>query len=73
MPAASRRSFLNIPATFASINWEMRAVMGDHGPTVLVCAHMDEVGMIVTGIEDNGFLRIWQMGGIDRAFCRGAR
>ena len=31
----------------------VRAEMGSVGPTVLVCAHMDEVGMIVTGIEDN--------------------
>ena len=50
----------------------VRAVMGDHGPTVLVCAHMDEVGMIVTGIEDNGFLRIWQMGGIDPRILPGS-
>lgn len=50
----------------------VRAVMGDHGPTVLVCAHMDEVGMIVTGIEDNGFLRIWQMGGINPRILPGS-
>ena len=50
----------------------VRAVMGDHGPTVLVCAHMDEVGLIVTGIEDNGFLRIWQMGGIDPRILPGS-
>lgn len=43
----------------------VRAEMGDCGPTVLVCAHMDEIGMIITGIEDNGFLRFWQIGGID--------
>lgn len=50
----------------------VRAVMGDHGPTVLVCAHMDEIGMIVTGIEDNGFLRFWQIGGIDPRILPGS-
>ncbi|MDR2515247.1 MAG: M20/M25/M40 family metallo-hydrolase [Christensenellaceae bacterium] len=41
------------------------AQMGEEGPSVLVCAHMDEIGLIVTDIEENGFLRFWQVGGID--------
>ena len=28
------------------------------GPTLLVMAHMDEVGMMVTEIEENGMLRL---------------
>ena len=28
------------------------------GPTLLVMAHMDEVGMMVTDIEENGMLRL---------------
>jgi endoglucanase len=33
--------------------------------TVLVTAHYDEIGLIVTGIEDSGFLRFAAAGGID--------
>lgn len=35
------------------------------GPRLLVCAHMDEVGLIVTSIEDDGTLRFQNVGGID--------
>lgn len=32
---------------------------------IMLAAHMDEVGLIVTGIENNGFLRFSTIGGID--------
>ncbi len=32
---------------------------------VLVTAHNDEIGLIVTGIEDSGFLRFTAVGGVD--------
>lgn len=50
----------------------VRAEMGDKGPKVLVCAHMDEVGMMVTGIEKNGFLRFTEVGGIDPRILPGS-
>ncbi len=50
----------------------VRGEMGEGGPTVLVCAHMDEIGMIVTGIEEDGFLRFWQIGGIDPRILPGS-
>ncbi|MEW5921672.1 MAG: M42 family metallopeptidase [Bacillota bacterium] len=34
-------------------------------PRVMFCAHMDEIGLIVTGIEERGFLRFSTLGGFD--------
>ena len=34
-------------------------------PTILVDAHMDEVGFIISHIEENGMLRVISLGGID--------
>lgn len=39
----------------------------DNGkPTLLLEAHIDEIGFIVTYIDDEGFLRVGQCGGTDR-------
>ncbi len=35
------------------------------GKKVMVCAHMDEVGFIITQVTDAGFLRFETLGGID--------
>jgi putative aminopeptidase FrvX len=34
----------------------------DGAPTVMLCAHMDELGFVVQHIEDEGFVRIAQVG-----------
>lgn len=34
------------------------------GPRTMLCAHMDEIGFLVTFIEDNGWLRVAPVGGI---------
>lgn len=36
-----------------------------HAKRILLDAHLDEVGLIVTGYEEGGFLRFHQIGGID--------
>ena len=36
------------------------------GAHVLLAAHMDEIGLVVTYIEENGFLRVAPVGGVDR-------
>lgn len=41
------------------------AKKGDRGPKVLLDAHMDEVGLMITHVEKNGFLRFAPVGGID--------
>ncbi len=35
-------------------------------PTVMIAAHMDEVGLMIVGVEDSGLLRFKPVGGIDR-------
>ena len=37
-----------------------------NGPRVMFAAHMDSIGFLVTHIEEDGFLRVNQVGGVDR-------
>jgi len=41
-------------------------------PRVLIDAHLDEIGMLVTGICEGGFLRIAPLGGIDPSIMQAA-
>jgi len=43
------------------------------GRTLMLCAHMDEVGLIVKNITDDGFLKFGCCGGIDRRVLIGRR
>ena len=38
---------------------------GGGGPRVLLAAHMDELGFLVTHIDDEGFIRVVPLGGFD--------
>ncbi len=40
---------------------------------ILICAHMDEVGLIVTAIDDEGYLRFDFLGSLDRRVLIGKR
>lgn len=44
-----------------------------NGKRILICAHMDEVGVIITGIDDDGYLRFDFLGGVDRRVIIGKR
>lgn len=41
------------------------ARVGAQGPRIMLCAHMDEIGLIVTKIEEDGSLRVTSIGGVD--------
>ena len=41
--------------------------------TLMVCAHMDEVGLIITGITQDGYLKFDFVGGVDRRVVIGKR
>jgi len=45
----------------------------DKYPKVMLSAHMDEVGFIITFVEDNGFLRFDTIGGITNNIIPGQR
>lgn len=42
-------------------------------PRVMLAAHMDEVGLMITGIENNGLLRFTSVGGLDDRILPGLR
>ena len=46
--------------------------MGGNGPKLMISAHMDEVGFMVTGILDSGLLKFGTIGGIDPV-CLGSK
>lgn len=47
-------------------------IKGD-GPKVVFCAHLDEIGLMVTKIEDDGSLRLCNVGGVDPRILPGMR
>ncbi len=43
------------------------------GPKVMVCAHLDEIALMVTKIEDDGCVRFGGVGGVDPRILPGSR
>lgn len=43
------------------------------GLRVMISAHIDEIGLMVTHVDDNGFLRFTNIGGINPLTCYGGR
>lgn len=46
---------------------------GEHNLRVMIAAHMDEVGLMVTGFDSSGALRFTSVGGIDERILPGLR
>ena len=44
-----------------------------NGPSFMLAAHMDEIGLMVTYISDEGFLSVAAIGGVDAAILPGMR
>lgn len=45
----------------------------DGAPSLMLAAHMDEIGLMVTYISDEGFLSVASLGGVDAAILPGMR
>jgi len=45
----------------------------DDGLRIMLAAHMDEIGLIVTHIDENGFGRVTTIGGVGTRTCLGGR
>ena len=44
-----------------------------NAPSVMISAHMDEIGLMVTYISDSGYLSVAAVGGVDAAILPGMR
>ncbi|RME42874.1 MAG: M42 family peptidase [Chloroflexi bacterium] len=51
----------------------VRRPAGENGKRVMLAAHMDEIGVIVTHVDDDGFLRFAPIGGVLTMTLVGAR
>ena len=50
-----------------------RGQKGPDGRRVMLSGHMDEIGIIVTHVDDNGFIRFAPLGGVFPSYCLGGR
>ena len=46
---------------------------GPHGMKIMLSAHMDEIGLIVTHVDENGFVRFTLLGGVQARNLPGGR
>lgn len=70
---AAAREFAPYAETSADALGNLAAVMGDQSASahILVDAHLDQIGLIVTGVDDQGFLHVDCCGGMDRRVLPG--
>ena len=58
---------------WSDVNGNAYASVGEKGPTLLIMAHLDEIGMAVSKIENNGMLRLLSVAGVDPRVLPGSR
>ncbi|HDZ24532.1 MAG TPA: M42 family peptidase, partial [Desulfobacteraceae bacterium] len=58
-----------VDRTFTDNMGNLHAVKEGNGARVMVAAHMDEIGFVVTHIDEKGFLRISPVGGVAPVRC----
>jgi endoglucanase len=46
---------------------------GQGGPKIMLAAHIDEIGLIVTHVDERGFVRFLPIGGVRPLTCVGSR
>jgi putative aminopeptidase FrvX len=75
-PAAMWReaagAFAEVSADVMGSSWARVKGTGD-GPTMAIVGHVDEIGLIVTHIDDDGYLRFIGVGGWDTQILVGQR
>jgi len=62
-----------VDETYTDNMGNLYAVKKGSGAKIMVAAHMDEIGMIVTHIDDKGFLRFSNVGGLSPHVLLGQR
>lgn len=50
-----------------------KGTLKDGGKRIMISAHVDEIGLMVTHVDDNGFARFMPIGGINPLTCLGGR
>jgi endoglucanase len=65
-------AFAEVSADVMGSSWARVKGTGD-GPTLAIVGHIDEIGVIVTHIDDDGFLRFTGVGGWDTQILVGQR
>jgi putative aminopeptidase FrvX len=70
---AAAREFAPYAETGTDALGNLTAVLGDKSSStrILVDAHLDQIGLVVTNIDDKGFLHVDRCGGVDRRVLPG--
>ncbi|MFN2145316.1 MAG: M42 family metallopeptidase, partial [Anaerolineales bacterium] len=50
-----------------------KTAVKEGAPTIMLAAHMDEIGLMVTHVDENGFARFTKIGGVYPRYTAGAR